>query len=184
MKNSGYKFLAILIVSFSFTNITFAQDSKENLKKRKPDFLFFTLFNKSAAINAKKLIVYGKDGDGFPDKIKVTGTIVGANAAQKVCGFTGGNAGTLKIKLDEQVKDYENEYLYVIVSCLFSRKGNEEFLNKKIEISAKKMVKYPYQSSVFLVNDFDTKGVPFYVSDDSGSLLRQKIRIGNGFEDY
>lgn len=181
MKSFGYEVLIISAVSFFFTNIAFAQGSEEKSKERKPDFIFFTLGNKNVAINAKKLIVYGKEDDGFPNEVKAKGTIVKANTSGRLCG-TFANAGTLKIKLDEKNEGYKDDYLYVIVLCLFSTKDGEEFLNKRIEVSAKKLIKYPYTFDVMLSNNLDTKGIPFYLSDDEGYEIEQKIGFQRPFK--
>lgn len=183
MENSIYKFSVILVISFFFTSIAFAQARQEEPKVHKPDFTVFSLGDENSVMNARKLIVYGKEGDGLPNEVKAKGTIVEAYTSGKLCG-TFANAGTLKIKLDEKIKGYKDDYLYVIVLCLFSPKGNEQFINKQIEISAKKLIKYPYSYDVLLSNNFHTKGVPFYLSDDEGYEIEQKIGFTKSFRNF
>src|SRR5688500_12816811 len=100
-------FLFVLAFIFLLGINNFAQSEKEN----KPEFSVFNLFGNG------KPIVYAKDSDELPNKIKAKGEIIEASVSGTYCG-TIATGGTLKIKLAEKIKNYNNDYLYVVVLCL------------------------------------------------------------------
>ena len=109
----------------------------------------------------------------MPETIKAKGTILEASPAGALCGNLA-RGGTLKIRLDERVKGYDNDYLYVVVLC-FAAEDSGNFLNKSVDLDVKKMTKYPYSFHVLLSNSIDSHGAPFFLasSDGVGGLLKK-----------
>ena len=104
-------------------------------------------------------IVYGNANDGYPQKIKVSGVIVGASSAPAACGVFA-TAGTLKINLTKKVEGYNSDYLYAFVPCFMD--DEKKLLNKNIEVDAVKLDEQFFARFDLLSNDFDSKNVPFY----------------------
>jgi hypothetical protein len=136
-------------------------------KKDKPEFSVYNL-----AGNGKK-IVYANKKDGLPKAIKARGEIVAASVSGVYCG-TIATGGTVKIKLSEKIKDYNHDYLYVVVLCL-AGKENENLVGENIEIEVTKLAKFPYSFGVWLSNGIDSNGTPFYLStvEGIGGLIEQ-----------
>ena len=103
-------------------------------------------------------VMLGRDDDGFPNKIQVDGSIVDITFAHS-CGLTR-NAGTLKIKLNNKVSGYNDEFIYVVVSCLIGSQDREKFLNKRVCMNVTKTVDGYPPLQVF--NRIDSHGTPFY----------------------
>lgn len=141
----------------------FGQSEKQN----KPEFSVFNLTGNG------KPIVYAKDNDELPNKVRAKGEIVDASVSGTYCG-TIATGGTLKIKLGEKIKNYNSDYLYVVVLCLAGQE-NENLVGKSIEIEVKKMTEFPYKFGVWLSNGIDSNGSPFYLSTVGGvgGLLKQ-----------
>ncbi len=157
------KLLFALICIFLFGINNFGQSEKQN----KPEFSVFNL------IGNGKPIVYAKENDELPNKIKAKGEIVDATVSGTYCG-TIATGGTLKIKLNEKIENYSDDYLYVVVLCLAGEE-NENLVGKNIEIEVKKLTKFPYNFGVLLSNGIDSDGNPFYLStvEGVGGLLKQ-----------
>lgn len=135
--------------SFILLNILFLIFSSSILSQTKGDFS-----------SRPFPVVYGKKTDGFPNKIKLEGTIVDASPAPFYCG-TLAVAGTLKIKLSQKLKGYRDEFLYAVVLC-FAVEKKEDLIDQKIAVEAVKLEKYPYKFGVSVTNNIDSKGIPFY----------------------
>lgn len=116
--------------------------------------------------SSTKPVVYGRVGDGFPDSISISGTIADVDFREANCGDIV-TAGTLKIRPDTKIEDYRSEFVYAVVYCAETSDG-KKYLGKKIEMSAVKLLKFPYTYSVFVSNKFDSMGVPFYLANGGG----------------
>jgi hypothetical protein len=152
-----------IVSTFIFLSVFSILGQSEN--QNKPGFAV-------GVIGGGNKIIYAKESDGLPKEINAKGTIIDASVAGTYCGVTA-TAGTLKIKLDEKVENYDNDYLYVIVLCL-AGKENENLLGQHIEIKVKKMTEFPYTYGVRLAS-IDSNGTPFYLStvEGVGGLLEQ-----------
>ncbi len=161
MKNSVSSFSMVLMAILIFGYYVSAQDT-EKQTNNKPDFASFD-----------KPLIYATENDNLPKEIRAKGIIVDASPAGFYCGVFA-TAGTLKIKLSEKIENYNEDYLYVVILC-FAVEEREKLLNKEIEITAKKMTKFPYKFGVLLSNSIDSKGTPFYLStvDGVGGLLKK-----------
>jgi hypothetical protein len=161
--------LALVLIVFSSSTLIAQYEAKS--KEEFKDFYSWEIDGGTFYRIKHPLLIYGKENDGFPDKIKTKGTIVDIDLPQVVCGHRGGVAGTVKVWIDEKVEGYDHEYIYLIVSCLSSN-SKDKFLNKQIEFEAEKLTKFPYQSSYSLVNSFNSGGVPFYLMKNSDVLRK------------
>jgi len=144
------------IVLVFLSSVCFGQTKKEI-----PRFNVFCL-------DCERSIVYAKESDRLPETIAVNGTVVDAIVPGTMCGPVA-QAGSLKIRLDERVTDYPDEYLYVIVLCLTSEENND-LVGKRVDFVAKKMTKYPYSFSV-LLTAIETHGRAFYLADREGDRV-------------
>ena len=123
-------------------------------------------------------IVYGKDGDGYPNTLEVHGLITEVSLTSSFCGLVR-HAGTLKLKLQDKVKGYRQDYVYVAVPCFYDLEGEKKFLNKSICISVTKMDgvgmdgKACYTDQV--INRINSRGIPFYCLDVNGEHLLEKV---------
>lgn len=121
-------------------------------------------------------IFYGKKDDGFPDVILIDGTIVEASLNSRMCG-TMAFAGTMKIRLDKKIEGYNNDFVYVLVTCFFDEEGKERYLNKCVKFKVNKLYEENYQFSASLSNNSDSKGIPFYETGYFGEdNLYEKIK--------
>lgn len=157
------KFLIVLTFIFLLGINNFTQSEKQN----KPEISIFNLTEN------RKPIVYAKENDGLPNKIKAKGEIVEASVSGIYCG-TVATGGTLKIRLAERIKNYNNDFLYVVVLCLAGAE-NENLVGQNIEFEVKKITEFPYKFGVLLSNGIDSNGSPFYLStvEGVGGLLKQ-----------
>lgn len=157
------KFLFVSVFIFLLGINNFGQSEKQKKSE-------FSVFNFTG--NGKP-IVYAKENDEIPNKIKAKGEIVDASVSGIYCG-TIATGGTLKIKLSEKVKNYSDDYLYLVVLCL-AGKENENLVGKNIEVEVKKLTKFPYKFGVLMSNSIDSNGTPFYLSTVGGvgGLLKQ-----------
>ncbi len=157
--------LKVLIIS-TFICLSVFSGFAQSEKQQKPDFAV-------GILGEKNKILYAKESDGLPKEIIAKGTIVDASVSGTYCGIVA-TGGTLKIKLDEKVKDYDSDFLYVIVLCLAGEE-NKNLVGNHIEIKVKKMTEFPYDFGVRLANSIDSNGMPFYLSTVGGigGLLKQ-----------
>lgn len=162
MFKSILKVLFAVNVSLLIAGNNFGQSEEA----KDPQFSVINLTGKG------KPIVFAKETDGLPNSIKAKGRIIDANVSGTYCGVTA-TSGTLKIKLSEQIENYSNEYLYVVVLCL-AGKENDDLVGKDIEIEVKKLTKHPFNFGVLTSNSIDSNGIPFYLSkvDGVGGLLK------------
>lgn len=114
----------------------------------------------------EKPVIYGRANDGFPNTISTKGTIADVDFREARCGGIA-TAGTMKIRLDTQIENYKSEFVYLVVFCA-EASDRKKFVGKKIEITAAKLVKFPYTFSVFVSNKFDSMRVPFYLANGGG----------------
>ncbi len=117
-------------------------------------------------ISKDKRVVYGRVGDGFPELIAMKGTIIDMDFSEVECGGIS-TAGTLTIRPDTKIENYESEFVYLLVFCA-KASDRKKYLGRKIEIAATKLVKFPFTSSVIVSNKFDSMGVPFYLARGGG----------------
>src|SRR3954470_11001879 len=71
--------------------------------------------SKSFQKESKPLIFASKD-DNLPEEISVRGRITEITFPSAYCGWVR-NAGTLKIKLSEQIPNYPHQFVYVAAAC-------------------------------------------------------------------
>jgi hypothetical protein len=161
------KFVSIILISLTFISLFGTNNFGQSEEKYLPKFSVFNLMRNG------KSVVYAKETDNLPNKINAKGIIVDASVSGKYCGTTA-TGGTLKIKLSKKLKNYKDDYLYVIALCLAGEE-NENLVGKVIEIEVKKMTKFPYSFGVLLSNGIDSNGTPFYLStvDGVGGILEK-----------
>ena len=121
-------------------------------------------------------VIYGQKDDGFPEKLKVRGTIEEVSMAGSDCGGIAW-AGTLKVKLEGKMEGYGSESVYVLVPCFSDGRGEREYLKKCVDITVTKQYAKGKPCYYDLVaNSIDSKGVPFYCLKELGEgKLIEKI---------
>jgi hypothetical protein len=123
-----------------------------------------------------KPIVFGKTGDGFPDKLKIKGVITRVTFTHISCGVLC-LWGTAEIKLLQRPKGYDHEYIYVTVLCFG---GNEEdFIGKIVEQRVRRSDEEIYEKlhCTIFVNFLDSKGKPFYDLLSKNPRKKYKLKI-------
>lgn len=155
MNNFISKFLIVLTFVF-LSGINVSAQSEESYKPE------FSVRDQGSA----KAIIYAKENDGLPEEIIAKGKIVDASVSDTYCGGIA-TGGMLKIKLDEKIKNYNDDFLYVVVLCLAGEE-NENLVGKQIDIKVKKMTEFPYKFDVWLSNGIASNGNPFYFSTVGG----------------
>jgi hypothetical protein len=105
-------------------------------------------------------VTYGKNDDGFPDRLSTRGVIAKVSFTSD-CGLVRG-AGVLQIKLDRAAPGYNREHLYVVAPCLLGSEGQDQYLGKEVCMTVKKMKVGDLCHSDYIQNSIDSKGVPFY----------------------
>ncbi len=99
--------------------------------------------------------VWGTRGDGWPERLRVTGTI--AAVLPTSCGIALGEASLL-VKLHETVPEIAAEYITVYVGCIYGA----GLLGQVVTFSAKKLRK---RKQIHVVNKtFDSGNSPVYVT--------------------
>src|SRR5688572_918505 len=82
-------------------------------------------------------VIYGRKDDGFPETLKLRGTIEEVSMTDSYCGVIAW-AGTLKIKLENKIESYNPEYVYVLVPCFMDERGKRKYLMKCVDITVTK----------------------------------------------
>lgn len=104
-------------------------------------------------------IVYGRDGDGLPRRMKLRGLITEVSFVPVYCGVMC-FSGTAKIKVLKPTKKYGPEYAYVTILCFIGKE--EDYLNRVVEIEATKLRKGEPRGCDGIVNTIDSGSLPFY----------------------
>jgi hypothetical protein len=115
--------------------------------------------SKSSQREFKPLIFASKD-DNLPEEINVRGTITEITFPSAYCGWVR-NAGTLKIKLTEQIADYPHQFVYVAAACFLDLKGEEKYLGQEVCFTAK-LMRDCRRCPEVVSNTIDSGGLPFY----------------------
>jgi hypothetical protein len=105
-------------------------------------------------------VIYGKKGDGFPDKVNLRGAIAKVSFARD-CGFWR-SGGVLQIKVARAAPGYNSEYIYVAAPCLLGWEGDEQYAGRVVCMNVKKMRLGDMCNSDYIINSIDSKGTPFY----------------------
>lgn len=104
-------------------------------------------------------IIFGKKGDGFPERLSFNGVIEKASLSLAGCGMMR-HASTLKVKLLDTIKGYSQKHVYLIVPCLTNAESEDAYLNKTICASVSKF--YPWNDLEAIFNTIDSEETPFY----------------------
>jgi hypothetical protein len=115
-------------------------------------------------------VVFGKTGDGLPEKMDVIGRITEVSFSTP-CG-TIAWAGTIKLELLEKSRTYPHKNVYVVMLCLQDRQNEKKYLGKVVKLKLLKL--YPkYRHSKddsfyfeLIENTINSRGVPFYCTYD------------------
>jgi hypothetical protein len=136
--------------------------------------------SKDSRKESKPLIFAAKD-DNLPEEISVRGRITEITFPNAGCGWVR-NAGTLKIKLSEQIANYPHQFVYVAAACFLDLKGEENYLGQEVCLKVKKMKDCSSCPEV-VSNTIDSDGVPFYwLSWTTGGRTSLLEQIGCDFK--
>lgn len=105
-------------------------------------------------------VIYGKKDDGFPDKVRLRGSITKVSFAWS-CGMVH-EGGVLELKLARTSPEYNREHIYVVAPCLLGWEGDEQYFGKEVCMTVNKMKAGEMCHADYIRNTIDSKGVPFY----------------------
>jgi hypothetical protein len=104
-------------------------------------------------------IVFGSKNDNYPDQININGKIISVSSTLSPCGVIC-NSGTIAVRLNKNICSYPNNTVYVMILCFYVKE--EDYLNKEVKFTARKLYKTEEDCYVNVFNKIDSKGVPFY----------------------
>jgi len=121
-------------------------------------------------------MVFGKEGDGFPDKLKIKGVITRVTFTDISCGVLC-LWGTAEIKLLKRPKGFDHEFIYVTVLC-FSGNGRD-YVGKIVEQPVRKSKEERFEKlyCTIFVNFLDSKSQPFYELMSKNPRKRYKLNL-------
>jgi hypothetical protein len=123
-----------------------------------------------------KPMVFGKVGDGFPNRVKIEGIITRVTFTDISCGVLC-LWGTAEIRLIKRPKEYDHEFIYVTVLCFG---GNEnDYVGKLVKQEALKSDEQRYEKlhCTIFINFLDSKAQPFYELTNKNPRKRHEFDI-------
>ncbi len=163
--------MAILLLSLLLTLISVTWANPFVPQKRSPE----AGGPKAADVSGPVPVVFGKEGDGLPEKLKARGRVTKVSLS-RACGVVIWS-GTLEVTLLEKIKGYPHPKLYVVVNCLEDA-DEKQYLGREVEVEASKLypryTKFRDVSTFYfeiIDNTIDSRGVPFYCATMSGHDL-------------
>lgn len=135
----------------------------------------------AAHVSGPVAVVFGKKGDGLPEKLQVVGRINKVSFSRG-CGVVLWS-GTIELQLIEKVASYPYKRIYVVVNCLEDSENKKKYLGKVVKLEVSKLyVRYhdlrdqdPDTFYFELIdNTIDSRGLPFYCTNAGREdILRQ-----------
>ena len=126
-------------------------------------------------------IVFGTHQDGLPDTMLLQGTIVDLTFAEVGCGYIAWS-GTLQVRQSQPIAGYPHQDVFIVLSCFpeFEKfKNNRDlYINQPISLTVSKLypefrfgaikdIKKVPCAYELIVNNLDSKKVPFYCTQES-----------------
>lgn len=125
-------------------------------------------------------VVFGKKGDGLPERFKARGVITEVSFAPADCG-TIFWSGTIKIELLDKVEGYPHEDVFVVVPCFVDPGGEGKYLKKTVGLRVSKQYedhRYDARKPCYfeiIINTINSRGVPFYCSEEGREGILKSI---------
>jgi hypothetical protein len=105
-------------------------------------------------------VVFEDSAATFPDTIEIRGIVEGITSIPVQCGVNC-SWGTAKVRLQEKLRGYSPDTVFVAVQCLYGKEA--DFAGKRIQVTLTKFLRDELNNSCgSIANRFDSHGQPFY----------------------